>query len=168
MRVVDEAVGEWGRATAVFSPDRRHRYLLTRTWDDTLPSVNFVMLNPSTADAFALDPTNRRCVGFAQSWGFGAMVTTNVFAFRSTDPKGLRAVVDPVGPGNDDAIVEAATSCDLVVAAWGVHASIGGRGDAVRALLAEHGVALDVLRLTKDGHPGHPLYVPGSTRPTPW
>ena len=165
---VDESDGEWGHATATFSDDRRHRYLLTRTWDVALPTVNFVMLNPSTADAFVLDPTNRRCVGFARAWGYGSMVTTNVFAFRSTDPKGLRAVDDPVGPANDESIVEAARNADLVIAAWGVHAELHGRGDAVRELLATSGVEPRVLRLTKDGHPGHPLYLPADSIPVRW
>jgi hypothetical protein len=165
---VDIADGDWGHATATFSADRRHRYLLTRTWDATLPTVNFVMLNPSTADAFALDPTNRRCVGFARSWGFGSMVTTNVFAWRSTDPRGLRAADDPIGSANDSMILEAASSADLVVAAWGVHSALFGRGEAVRSMLGAAGIELHLLRLTNGGHPAHPLYLRGDTRPRPW
>lgn len=166
--VVDDASGEWGEASATFSPDRRYRYLLTRTWDPSLPTVNFVMLNPSTADAFVLDPTNRRCVGFARSWGFGSFVTTNVFAWRSTDPKGLRAVPDPVGPLDDGFLVDAARGADLVLAAWGVHAVLGGRGDRVRELFAHAGIATHALRITKQGHPGHPLYVPATAEPIRW
>jgi hypothetical protein len=126
------------------------------------------MLNPSTADAFQLDPTNRRCVGFAQAWGYGSMVTTNIFAFRSTDPASLRTAIDAVGPANDDAIVEAAVAADLVIAAWGTHGELQGRSDAVRELLRKAEVSLHVLRLTKAGHPGHPLYVAGDTVPTLW
>lgn len=166
--VVDEATGDWGRATATFSADRRHRYLLTRHWSSSASRVNFIMLNPSTADAFTLDPTNRRCVGFAREWGFGGLVTTNVFAWRSTDPKGLRVPEDPVGPANDEFIIESARSCELVVAAWGVHAVLGDREAQVRSLLREAGVEAHVLRLTKQGHPGHPLYVAADTRPVAW
>lgn len=166
--IVDEHEGEWGRATATFSADRRHRYLLTRTWDDRAPIVNFVMLNPSTADAFVLDPTNRRCVGFAKSWGYGSMVTTNVFAWRSTDPMGLRAADDPVGPDNDRAILDAARRADLVIAAWGVHGELGGRGEFVRATLVGAGVPLHVLGCTKGGHPRHPLYLRSDVVTAPW
>jgi hypothetical protein len=126
------------------------------------------MLNPSTADAFQLDPTNRRCVGFAQAWGYGSMVTTNIFAFRSTDPAGLRTAADAIGPENDDAILSAATSADLVIAAWGTHGELQGRGAAVREMLVGAGIALHALRVTKAGHPGHPLYVAGDTLPTTW
>lgn len=166
--VTDESLGEWGEATATFSEDRVHRFLLTRTWDEVLPRVNFVMLNPSTADAFQLDPTNRRCVGFAREWGFGGVVTTNIFAFRSTDPKGLRTATDPIGAENDAFIVDAAQSCDVVIAAWGTHGALGGRGDEVRELLRGAGVPLSVLRVTAGGHPSHPLYLPAALRPVAW
>lgn len=35
---------------AVLSEDRKYRYLLSLTWDDTKPTVLFIGLNPSTAD----------------------------------------------------------------------------------------------------------------------
>lgn len=41
-----------------------YRYTLTRVWDAALPTITFVLLNPSTADAEQLDPTLRRCVSF--------------------------------------------------------------------------------------------------------
>lgn len=165
---VEVADGSEGRATATFDDAGAYRFRLSRVWDPGGTRCLFAMLNPSTADAFTLDPTVRRCVRFARSWGFGALEVVNLFALRSTDPAGLRDVADPVGPGNDDAIVAAARAADIVVAAWGVHAVLGGRADAVRALLADAGVELHYLRLTKDGHPGHPLYVPAATPPTPW
>jgi hypothetical protein len=37
-----------------------HRYSLTRVWDPALPTITFVLLNPSTADAVQLEPTLRR------------------------------------------------------------------------------------------------------------
>jgi len=126
------------------------------------------MLNPSTADAFQLDPTNRRCVGFAQAWGYGALVTTNIFAFRSTNPAGLRTTNDAVGPENNEAILTAAKNADLVIAAWGTHGELQERGNAAREMLTEAGSALHMLRLTKAGHPGHPLYVAGDTQPMRW
>jgi len=142
--------------------------LLTRTWDDSLPVVNFLMLNPSTANAFQLDPTNRRCVGFAQAWGYGALVTTNIFGFRSTNPAGLRTTNDAVGPENDEVILTAPSNADLVIAAWGTHGELQGRGEAVRTMLCEAGIELHALKLTKAGHPGHPLYVAADTQPTRW
>lgn len=165
---VDTEAGPWGLATAVFSADRLHRYHLSRVWEVDRPRVNFLMLNPSTADAFALDRTVTRCAKFAKAWDYGQLAVTNCYALRSTDPRGLRKVEDPVGEGNDAAIVDAALAADLVVAAWGVHAVYQDRETHVRDLLSSAGVELHALRMTKYGHPGHPLYVRGSTTPQPW
>ena len=57
--------------TALFSPCQRFRYTLTRTWDETKSGVAFICLNPSTATATEDDPTIRRCIGFAKTWGYG-------------------------------------------------------------------------------------------------
>ncbi len=157
-----------GEAGAKFSSCRRWRYLLWRRWDPSLPVANFLMLNPSTADERVLDPTCTRARRYAERWGYGALIVTNVFGWRATDPAALRQVDDPVGPGNDRAILRAAAQSDLLVCAWGNHALLEGRSAAVRRLLREAGVALHALRLNANGEPAHPLYLPGSLAATPW
>jgi hypothetical protein len=69
---------------AEFSPCRRYRYVLWRTWDPAAGSVNFIGLNPSTADEQVDDPTIRCCIGFARDWGYGGLVMTNLFAIPAT------------------------------------------------------------------------------------
>ena len=107
--------------SAQFSPCRRWRYTLQRTWDANLPSINFLLLNPSTADENRNDPTVERCQRRAERMGYGALFVTNIFAWRSTDPVVLNQVPDPVGPDNDDAIMARASQCALVVCGWGNH-----------------------------------------------
>ncbi|HKU46871.1 MAG TPA: DUF1643 domain-containing protein [Burkholderiales bacterium] len=149
---------------AVFSSCRRWRYLLWRCWDPSKPVANFLMLNPSTADEFKLDPSCTRARNYAEKWGYGALVVTNIFGWRSTDPKGLRVVRNPVGAGNDAAIVKAAKEAKLVVCAWGEHGAHMDRGDEVLRLLKN--TRLHYLRLNASGHPAHPLYLPSSLMPT--
>lgn len=86
--------------TAIISEDEKYRYQLSRCWDETKPRILFIMLNPSTADANIDDPTIRRVISFAKSWGYGGVYVGNLFAFRSTDPKGLKQIADPVGENN--------------------------------------------------------------------
>jgi len=150
------------RSTATFSPCRTYRYSLTRVWDADVPICGFILLNPSTADETANDPTITRCIGFARRWGYGAMLACNIFALRSTDPKGLRTVDDPVGPGNDRAIRRLIGKADLIVAAWGGHGRYLDRGARVRAMLPGDAVCLGV---NADGAPKHPLYLRNSTAP---
>jgi hypothetical protein len=152
-------------AGAKFSACRRWRYLLWRCWDESKPVANFLMLNPSTADEFQLDPSCTRARNYAERWGFGALLVTNIFAWRSTDPKQLPLVQNPVGAGNDRAIVLAAKEAKLVVCAWGNHGAHLGRGEKVKAMLDRHGLTLHCLRTNSSGDPAHPLYLPGSLAP---
>lgn len=156
-----------GTGTATYDRHRKYRYRLSRTWGSGR-RVCFVMLNPSTATATELDPTVTRCHGYATAWRYHQMEVVNIFALRSTDPAGLYSHRDPVGKGNDDAILAAALDADLVVCAWGTHGAYLGRGSQVQDLLATNKVALHALKVTKGGHPGHPLYLPAALRPTPW
>ena len=150
---------------AKFSRCRRWRYLLWRCWDASKPVANFLMLNPSTADEVQLDPSCTRARNYAERWGYGAVVVTNIFAWRSTDPKQLSLVKNPVGAGNDRAILDAAKKAKLVVCAWGNHGAHLGRGGKVKAMLDLHGVRLHCLKTNSGGDPAHPLYLPGSLAP---
>lgn len=150
-------------SVAVYSDCEAYRYLLTRVWDGALPRALFVMLNPSTATEVQNDPTVERCERRARALGFGAFRVTNIFAFRATDPRAMRAVADPVGPNNDAAIREsvdwAGGPADRIICAWGTHGAHLGRGAAVARLLRESGRDLHHLGLTAAGAPKHPLYI---------
>ncbi|MGH8692247.1 MAG: DUF1643 domain-containing protein [Burkholderiales bacterium] len=152
-------------AGATFSRCRRWRYLLWRCWDESKPAANFLMLNPSTADEFRLDPSCTRARRYAERWGYGAVLITNIFGWRATDPEEMKAVKDPVGRGNDRAILRAAREAKIVVCAWGNHGEHMGRGEDVAALLRSNGVRLHLLRKNREGHPAHPLYLPGTLGP---
>src|SRR5258705_418308 len=153
-------------AGAAFSPCRKWRYLLWRQWDPKKPAANFLMLNPSTADEVKLDPTCSRARDYAERWGYGALIVTNIFSFRNTNPNKMKAAKDPVGPGNDAAIVRAARQSALVVCAWGNHGAFMARSARVRALLKDQ--KLFALRVNANGEPAHPLYLPGSLTPSAW
>lgn len=49
------------QSSANIGEDGRYRYELSRTWDDALPSIAFILLNPSTADADIDDRTVEHC-----------------------------------------------------------------------------------------------------------
>lgn len=142
---------DWG------GPNQEYRYTLWRIWDDSLPFVQWIGLNPSTADEHKDDPTIRKCMGFARRWGYGAICMTNLFAWRDTKPENMKAAVEPIGEQNDEYLLNVAACARLRVAAWGNHGVHLGRSQAVRGLIPR----LRVLRLNKaTGEPQHPLYVP--------
>ncbi|WP_324752652.1 DUF1643 domain-containing protein [Roseovarius sp. Pro17] len=153
---------------AIYSDCERYRYALTRVWDKAGKRVHFIMLNPSTATEQQNDPTVERCERRARALGFGAFRVTNIFAWRDTDPRNMRAAVDPVGPANDSAILEGCVWADSNIAAWGTHGAHLDRGARTMALLAGAGTRLHHLGLTKDGHPRHPLYIAYACQPELW
>jgi hypothetical protein len=148
-----------------FSPDRVYRYTLWRRWNNNGYAM-FIGLNPSTADETVNDPTIRRCIAYARDWGYGALCMTNLFAFRATHPATLGSIDDPVGPDNDTHLLEAASGARIIVACWGVNGIYKDRNHIVSTLLSSHDMY--VLRLTKNGHPAHPLYLPTTLTPKFW
>jgi hypothetical protein len=143
------------KSWAKLSQDKRYRYALGRDWSDALPRVLFIGLNPSTADASTDDPTIKRCIGFARSWGFGGIAVGNLFAYRSTHPSELRREVDPVGPLNDAWLIRLIADSDLIVAAWGNGGRLRDRDREVVKLVPN----AQCLGVNRGGTPTHPLYV---------
>ncbi|WP_065321735.1 DUF1643 domain-containing protein [Tritonibacter mobilis] len=146
------------QADAVISDCGKYRYRLTRRWGDG-PTCGFIMLNPSTADAEADDPTIRRCISFAKREGCGGLVVVNLYAFRATKPADLWAL-DPEerigGPQAEIELHRAIRDSEIMIAAWGA--------DTKRAehwIVERFGSQLMCLGKTKQGQPRHPLYVKG-------
>lgn len=152
---------------AAFSEDRRHRYLLWRRWSDAA-WCNFLMLNPSTADENASDPTATRCLNYAKRWGYGGLIVTNLFAYRSTDPGRLKLAGDPVGEHNAHAILYAARQSQIVVCAWGSHGRFLSAGKDAYRRLVRAGIQPHCLALNPSGFPSHPLYQRSDLQPQPW
>jgi len=146
--------------TAYFSECRNYRYTLWRIWDETKPFCLFIGLNPSTADETNDDPTIRRCINFAQTWGYGALCMANLFAFRATNPKNMMNNIKPIGKLNDEYLIMLSQLADVTIAAWGNNGSYLSRDKEVIKIISE----MKCLRKTKKGFPGHPLYIPSDTK----
>lgn len=155
--------------SATLDPTEQYRYQLDRQWGEpSLGVVNFIMLNPSTADGRDDDRTVRRCIGFARRWGYSGLVITNLFAYRSTDPQALVSVPDPFGPDNDLHLANAALAAERVILAWGHLGWLHDRAAAVIVQLARLGVRCDCFGLTKFGEPLHPLFLKKVVEPRPF
>jgi hypothetical protein len=152
---------------ATFSPCRKYRTTLWRVWD-TMPVINFCMLNPSDANEVDSDPTVTRCINRAKLWGFGGVVVTNIFSIVSSDPSILYSADDPIGPGNDEAIKACALYAEKVICAWGSHGKHIGRSVQVRKMLSPLKELYYLKISATTGEPYHPLYVAMSVEPKLW
>jgi hypothetical protein len=165
------------KRTADFSQDRQYRYTLRIRWNEG-DLIQFIGLNPSTADENQDDATIRVCKAFARRWGAGGIVMTNLFAFMSTYPKVMFQHPNPIGePGrfitvcnsefdnrNDMALWSTASECKRRIACWGT-----GGDHLYRALKVMRWLpAVECLRKTKGGHPHHPLRLSLALTPQPY
>jgi len=149
---------------ALLSDCKVYRYRLWRIWDEAKPKVMFIMLNPSTADGEMDDPTVRRCIGFAKSWGYGGLYIANLFAYRSTQPKDLLEHTDVVGLDNSFHLNEMSKKCEIAVCAWG-NSKIVNKLKFNKQLLKGLKIPLYCIELSKDGTPKHPLYLKSELKP---
>ncbi len=152
--------------TATFDQTGQYRYRLTRRWQSQGDAITFILLNPSRADHQQDDPTLRRCIGFAQVWGFGGLTVVNLFAYCTPYPQKLQAAADPIGPDNDAHLLQVCAQDNPIVLAWGNRGM--GRDLDVLALLNPLHPQLYHLGLTQKGHPRHPLYLPRGASLHPW
>ena len=105
---------------AIFSDDRRYRYMLYVEWDASLPKVSSIGMNPSIADENRSDPTITKEINYAKAWGAGSFMKLNLFGVISSDPRILSQASDPIGDMNTPEFI--AKHCDgslFTVAAWG-------------------------------------------------
>lgn len=173
--VVKEADGTiYQEAGAMYSlgEEPLYRFRLWRTWDGSKPIALFCMLNPSTATHLKLDPTLTRCKGFALAWGMGGFEVINLFAFRATKPKDMKAARDPIGPGNDDLTIARARivteAGGTLICGWGQHGLMMERGPDFRMKLRARQIRAHYLRMGAKNCPWHPLYLPADLKPTEW
>ena len=136
--------------------------------------VCFLLLNPSTADAWKPDQTVGKCVKFAQRWGAHVLEVVNLFAFRSPYPEDLEHAADlGIDEAADKEILTACRSAYRVIASWGNHGSYQGRDEHVRELLRTAKIPLMHLGLSKFGQPLHTmargkLLIPMDREPVLW
>lgn len=150
-------------AGAEFSADRKYRYALWRIWDISKPMVMFIGLNPSTANETEPDPTITRVMNFARSWGYGGFYMMNLFGIVSSKPEILLKDPDPQGD-NDQWLEKIASQCQDIVFCWGVFKQARLRAEEAKKRFP----GAYCLKKTKEGHPWHPLYVAGKTKPIPF
>lgn len=153
---------------AVISECGKYRYSLHRVWDENLPNILFIMLNPSKADAELDDPTILRCIQIAKKNGFGSMSVGNVYAYRTTYPDELEemSTEECLGPDNTSYLSRLLGKSDKVIVGWGN--SGYGANQRMASLLKDNGIYPVCLKINKDGTPKHPLYCRVDSQLIPW
>ena len=141
---------------AAFSECRKYRFALWRIWDISKPLVMFIGLNPSTANEEVNDNTIKRVRNLSMQFGYGGFYMMNCFPYISTDPNALYDFGNI--KENDHWLTRVGSYCHDIVFAWGSFKVIKdkGRDEELKKMFPR----AKALKLSKDGSPWHPLYVP--------
>jgi len=150
----------------VLNEEETHRYLLTCTWDQKKPAVAFIMLNPSKGNTDHADPTMKRCAQFARFWGYGSMIVANLFSYITPFPDELKnySPTEEEQRKNRKYVLQATKKAEKVIFAWGTIAAPYEDKIAKKIELVPLNKRY-CITITKNGYPGHPLYLPKGTRP---
>lgn len=152
------------RTDAYLSDDRLYRYWLLRVWDESLPLLCPIGVNPSTAAEKENDATIRKEIGFGERNGFGGLLKLNAGAFRATDPRDWRKAVDPIGRENTVDHLKGYISQfkpSKVIACWGKNGNFcRSQCDAIIREIP----SLWCFGKNSDGTPRHPLMLPYTTQ----
>jgi hypothetical protein len=171
---------------ATLSRGGRNRPTLDRFWADG-PHVCFIGLNPSNADHQVDDPTVRRWMHFARSWGYAGFVAVNLYPFRTSSPRECRREADWQDNGPDwyarddlhhnaSVVAREAKRAALVVACWGAGT---WDPDWVEHVIEEVQFGeepwpdIHCLGTSRSGAPKHPMArgkerVPDNAQPSLW
>lgn len=149
-----------------------HRYILGRPGTHPLICVG---INPSTAQPGALDPTLKSVERLAAFNGFDSWIMFNVYPQRATDPNDMHLIPQQDWCETNVAWLHTvlAQKQATLWAAWGT--LIEKRAylpELMRALVAEAQAAgapwVHFGKLSKAGHPHHPLYLRKDEQPQPF
>jgi hypothetical protein len=145
------------RREALLSSNKKFRYMLGRSWDDSLDRILFILLNPSVADSKKDDPTIKRLISFSKKWKYGGFWVCNLYAYITSYPKELYNNIDNNRiRKNKEYVKKYILKSKRIVYGWGV---------------TEHESEwlVDLVKKpycfgkNKNGTPKHPLYLSSNT-----
>jgi hypothetical protein len=132
------------KTEAIFSNDRKHRYILRKEWDSKKPKATIIMTNPSTADMLSMDYTTLYIMNNIVSLDFGAIEIVNLVSKMTTKLNVKEDMDLNLNAENLDFILKSAEKSDKVIIAWG---KLGENNKKVRGVQDS---LLDRLKPFKD------------------
>lgn len=161
----ETAEGPDGHHAFLYSVDKARRYAYLLTWDEQLPHLLWVMLNPGTGETESRRRnTFERCKRWSTAMGYGGLLFGNVFSLRSKSAKELSKFPNMPDDLNEQALRFLSGLATETIVAWGNHGAKSDRSVTLHGLLSNP----KCFGLTKSGQPRHPLYVPGDAKLIPW
>lgn len=144
---------------AIFSPCLTYRYRLERHMGDGSTAA-FIMVNPSEATEQCDDRTISNLQTLCARFTIGRAIIGNMFGYRSKYVSKLATIADPIGPDNDEHLIQIAQEAETIIVAWGppnkLPVNLQNRWRDVVDILTVSGKPLRCLEHLNGNHPRHP------------
>ena len=143
-----------GRNCFMYSLDKSRRYAYSLTWDQSLPHVLWVMLNPGTGETEGRRRnTFERCKKWSIEQGYGGLIFGNVFSLRSKSAEDLLRLQYSEDELNSIALSFLTNLASDTIVAWVNHGAKSHLPESLRETLPN----ARCFGLTKTSQPRHPL-----------
>ncbi|EHR83806.1 MULTISPECIES: DUF1643 domain-containing protein [Staphylococcus] len=107
---------------AIFSSDKKHRYLLKKTWDEKKPTCTVITMYPHLDGVLSLDLTTVLILNqLANSERYGAVYLVNLFS-NIKSPENLKHINEPYDEHTDIHLMKAISESETVILAYGAYA----------------------------------------------
>jgi hypothetical protein len=145
----------------------RYRYRLDWRWGGDAPTLMVLMLHPPLVE---IDWNTLRIYRLASIWGLSRLLVGGVFARRAGAQGDLEGAGDPIGPDNDQHVVEMAHEADMVLMGFGkpVEPWMRARGMMLARVLDDFGIEMHAMGAHLTGEPWLPQCMPDYVVPQIW
>lgn len=152
------------KCEAVFDSDKKHRFLLRRSWNKDAPVAMVITINPNTSTNLIFDATTQYTMNnIARLEHYGGVVMVNLYSrltskldFKNNSPDELNH------PENDEYILKAASEAEVIIIAYGKgiesNKHITERAAEVIKLLEPHRSKMKLISNGKGMVGAHPLH----------
>lgn len=146
---------------AHYSEDRHHRYLLCKTWDESLKKATIIMLNPASANALTIDLTTMYVINNISKLGYGSVEIVNIFSKVNEEISSDIMIELLTNETNDKMILASIARTDTTIIAVGkggeTNKQVRKRVGQVMELIKEHNNKLYEIADERGRKGWHPL-----------
>lgn len=154
------------KCEAIFSDDKKHRYLLKKTWDESKPHACVIMFNPHFSDCLRADNTTNKIMNYLVSScnGYGGIYFMNLYSIMESDKDAVTRDKKDNPPETDKYLTKAFENSSDIFLAWGINEDNKKRIKQVKAIIDKVIPNKKIYRIyvevEGESKPYHPAYYP--------
>ena len=136
---------------AIFSEDKKHRYLLKKTWNESKPYACVIMFNPHFSDCLRTDTTTNKVMNYLlgiEDKDYGGIYFMNLYSIMTSDKDAVKNDFKTKIPKEcDEYLRKAIEGSQDIFLAWGVDKDNIERIGELKQIIKIKNINADIYRL---------------------